>query len=264
MDLVCVRVCSAITGEELLSSREFERGNLLQDVSVALNSRPYLAVKLFHIGAPVGKGFQASPGGDLELTAVFVETLTAEDRDHYLARLHDFRSFPEPARDHPQIVLAALRRHPGVFGLVSETAKDDKEVVALAVQWDGGNLEFVGKGCKRDRDIVRTAVRSSPNSLQYASASLKHDREIVLEATLRKPAALRHAGRGLVLELVEEDCCMFQYAGKEFQRDKEIVLAAVNQDSSCLRFVDDHIATELRHELGFCLEEILLKDLCLH
>ena len=88
MAVAHVRVTSAVAGTELLPRTAFPCVGFEEQLLAALGSRPSRKVTLFQNGVMVDD-LQVAADGDLELTAVVGDVLTAEEREALLEQIAD-------------------------------------------------------------------------------------------------------------------------------------------------------------------------------
>jgi hypothetical protein len=223
-----VAVRNGLGGNLLLDNTSFQRDRLVQQLSAALGSRPSRPIVLMHDGKIIEADFQAATEDFIELTCIRGQPLEEDVRAQLLQLIDDaaarrpaaqldlFQSFPEAARDDPEIVLKAVKQNPRCLEFASEACRDDRGIVLAAVRWPEC-LRHAGTACCNDRNIVLAAVDWNPRCLQYAGAACRDDEEIVMRAVTKNPWCL-------------------EYAGDRCANNKNIVLKAVQGHSRCLQF----------------------------
>ena len=167
----------------------------------------------------------------------------------------------EPAREHKQLLLAAVKRNGdgGALLYASPTLRADRAFMLAAIALEGRALEHASPELRADRDVVLAALGGLGfgGELQYASPELRADRDIVLAALAYDGRALEHAScklradRDIVLAALARDNCasVLKHASAELRADRDLVLATVASDGLALR----HASPELRADRDIVL-----------
>ena len=226
MATVQVFVCNAITGEKLLTKREMNCTNYMQNILVELGHRASLPVTLFRNNQKLECDFTPKTGDILKLSAVYNQGITNEEIDTLLDRIEKchysdmpdlFAGFSKAARDTKAVVHAAVKLYPECLEFASDLLRNDKDIVLEAVCQNGDTLVFASEELRNERSVVLEALLETAGyALEFASDEIRNDKCIVLSAVQLNGFNLQYASEALrnekcvVIEAVRETATILQ------------------------------------------------------
>ncbi len=146
------------------------------------------------------------------------------------------------------VVLPAIKEHPGELEYVSKELGDDSDVVIASVTRVGGELKYASHRLKNDEKVVMAAVANDPAALGFASERIKSDKDIVNRAIAHSIIYLRHAShavlndREYMLELIEQNPRAFEYAAFQLKNDKSFIDSAKQRNPEVNKYVRAFLA----------------------
>jgi len=136
---------------------------------------------------------------------------------------------------HRELMMAAVRKQPGLLTHVAPELRRDREVALAAIGEttpEGlGAMEDINEKLWNDTKFVESMIKKDGLILRRASEQLQADRETVL-------IAVRQNGEALL------------YSSKKLKNDREVVKAAVDQRGESFKLASE----ELRADLDFVKE----------
>lgn len=170
----------------------------------------------------------------------FKLVLSAVSRDGTLLSIASNR-----LKDHPDIVLAAIKNAPDSLSSASLRLQNDKPLVFQAVRREGTSVAFSTEALRDNKKIILEAIKNNPRAIQYASVELRQDPEIALEAVRRDGMMLEFShgialnNREIVATAVQQNGEALIYAPLHLRSDREIVQLAVKQNGMSIFYADE-------------------------